>query len=192
MSTPPAGVGLPDRRLHLRHVEEIACPYCGQHFAWTSDIEMAREAEQKGSSFPIEYKLGIVVAGREPIILNVCKGPCKRPYVIKFENFKAENQERERTWWEEEGRYHPQNYFSKELREATPKRVFRRPQYVAITVSQFVRDVRNEHNRFIREAIVRRVEAAGWRVFPPGFLDLRPETPPEDVETSESSEEPAP
>lgn len=173
MSEPPAGVGKPDDYLVYRNCQRVFCPYCGTEYVWTDDIRMAREAEAKSGLWKPEYRLGIIVAGREPIVLVQCKGTCHRPYVAKFEDYAKENKEREDTWWKDQGRYDPKNHISGELVQ-TPARVFLKPKWVAIPVSKFVQEVDLERNPFIRAAIVRRVEAENWHIFPPGFERVPP------------------
>ena len=185
MSTPTPSVSheKPGGFITYHDCQQVLCPYCSRAYLWTDNIDMAREAEEKQAELRPEYRLGIIVAGREPVFLTRCKGEtCGRPFVAKFESFAKQNAEREEAWWRNEGRYDPKNNMKGEL-VATPRKVFLKPKWIAITISRFVAEVREERNPFVRGAIIRRVEAAGWHIFPPNFLHEAAGTPPELGET---------
>jgi hypothetical protein len=149
-----------------RNTNQVLCPFCGQAYTWTDDIEMYREAQEADVDLKPAYHTGIVVAGREPAFLLRCKNEaCGKPFAAEWKDYLAENATREKEWWRNRGRF--QARVKGDLPPPTPKSVFRKPEYVAVPIGTWAESIRNERNPFIRAAIMRRVEAAGWHIFPP-------------------------
>lgn len=146
----------------------VNCPYCRAPRFWTDspeDYERLKK-ETAGGKSPLELDVGVDVgrwSDRKDIAVNkvypmLCGG-CQRVFVARLGILNAEEIRKKTEFLT----FNPPTASEAAAGVGIPRE---RWGYIGYSISDFAEMVRSIKNDFLREAVLRKLDAAGWRLMP--------------------------
>lgn len=169
ITDPETGRRKSEAFIKYRNCDWATCSLCGGKFVWTSDWDMAQEAEAKQGMFRPVYAEALP-AGKEVAYPVRCP-KCSATVVIMREDHRMENDEAREQWWKEKGQYVPVYHarskgerLSLSTRLQPPDHIMREPEWIAQPPSMLAEKLKPVLRGLpqVRQSVIARYVQAGW------------------------------